>query len=263
MKQIDYIETGQGETLTLLHGLFGGPENWHAAIEVLQHDFHILAPRFPLDGSLKLTAVRELTEFVKNFLDAKGVEKTALAGNSLGGHVALDLALQYPQRITKLILAGSAGLYERHLTDGSLPKPDHDFIRAQAQKIFYAKDHVTDQMIEQIHQQLQDRHYVRFLIRVAKATRDYRMDDLLAQVQVPTLLVWGAQDEVTPPHVAHQFQRSLPQAKLVFFDRCGHAPPIEHPHEFGRTVREFLRSPSSQSLTPSLSLEGRGWPKAG
>ncbi|MCI2431370.1 alpha/beta fold hydrolase [Candidatus Acetothermia bacterium] len=247
MRDIDYIETGQGETLTLLHGLFGGPENWHAAIEVLQHDFHILAPRFPLDGSTPLTSVRELTEFVKGFLDSKGVAKTALVGNSLGGHVALDLALQYPQRVTKLILAGSAGLYERHLADGNFPKPDRDFIRTQAHKIFYQKDHITDEMIEEIYKQLQDRRYVRFLLRIAKATRDYRMDDLLAQVQVPTLLVWGAQDEVTPPHVAHQFQRSLPRAQLVFFERCGHAPPIEHPHEFGRVVREFLTASPAPS----------------
>lgn len=244
MGDFDYIETGRGETLTLLHGLFGGPENWLAAIAVLQHDFHILAPRFPLDGSTPLTSVRELTEFVREFLDAKGVAQTALAGNSLGGHVALDFALQYPARVTKLILAGSAGLYERHLTDGNLPKPDRDFIRSQAQKIFYQKDHVTDEMIEEIYQQLQDRRYVRFLLRIAKATRDYRMDDLLAHVRVPTLLIWGAQDEVTPPHVAHQFQQSLPQAHLVFFDRCGHAPPIEHPEEFGKVVREFLHTPS-------------------
>lgn len=236
----EYLEAGQGPTILLLHGLFGGPENWAPCIPTLSQGFHVLAPRFPLDGSVPITSLQPLTEFVKEFLDYKGVEQAALCGNSLGGQVALDFCLKYPHRVTKLILAGSAGLYERHLSDGSLPKPNKDFIREQAQKIFFDKCHINEDLVEQIYQQLQDRQYVRFLIRVAKVTRDYRMDDELAKVKVPTLLIWGAQDEVTPPTVAYQFHEHLPNATLVFFDQCGHAPPIEHPEKFGQTVREFL-----------------------
>lgn len=238
----EYVEAGQGESITLLHGLFGGPANWINVIWNLERDFHVLAPKFPLDGSIAMTSLQPLTEFVWKFLDYKKIERTALCGNSLGGQVAIDFCLKYPQRVTKLILAGSSGLYERHLSDGSLPRPSKEFIREQAEKVFYDKRHITEQLVEQIYQQLQDRHYVRFLIRVAKATRDYRMDDELSKVTVPTLLVWGAQDEVTPPHVAHQFHQHLPDARLVFFDCCGHSPPIEHPERFGQTVREFLRA---------------------
>jgi 2-hydroxy-6-oxonona-2,4-dienedioate hydrolase len=253
----EYLEAGQGPTITLLHGLFGGPSNWAEVIPVLARDFHVLAPKFPLDGSIPITSLQPLTDFVKRFLDFKEVEQTALCGNSLGGQVALDFCLKYPARVTKLILAGSAGLYERHLADGSLPRPDKEFVREQAQKVFYDKHYISEDLIEQISQQLRDRHYVRFLIRVAKVTRDYRMDDELAKVRVPTLLVWGAQDEVTPPSVAHQFHKHLPNAQLVFFDRCGHAPPIEHPEKFSQTVREFLAQPLD--LTPSpLPEAGRG-----
>ncbi len=243
---LEYLEAGHGPTVTLLHGLFGGPSNWAEVIPRLARDFHVLAPKFPLDGSVPITSLQPLTDFVREFLDRKGVDKTALCGNSLGGQVALDFCLKYPHRVTKLILAGSAGLYERHLSDGSLPKPNREFIRAQAEKVFFHKHHVNDELVEQIYQHLQDRRYVRFLIRVAKVTRDYRMDDELAKVRVPTLLIWGAQDEVTPPSVAHQFHQHLPLAQLVFFDQCGHAPPIEHPERFSQTVREFL----TQSLTP-------------
>jgi 2-hydroxy-6-oxonona-2,4-dienedioate hydrolase len=173
------------------------------------------------------------------------------------GQIALDFCLKYPDRVTKLILAGSAGLYERHLSDGSLPKPNKEFIREQAERVFFDKRHISEELIEQIYQQLQDRRYVRFLIRVAKVTRDYRMDDELAKVRVPTLLVWGAQDEVTPPSVAYQFHEHLPNAQLVFFDECGHAPPIEHPQRFSQVVREFLAQPLD--LTPApLPGAGRG-----
>jgi pimeloyl-ACP methyl ester carboxylesterase len=236
----EYLEAGQGPSITLLHGLFGGPSNWSEVITILAQDFHVLAPKFPLDGSVSINSLQPLTDFVKAFLDYKEIEQTALCGNSLGGQVALDFCLKHPNRVTKLILAGSAGLYERHLSDGTLPRPNKEFVREQAQKVFFDKHHISDQLVEQIYQQLQDRHYVRFLVRVAKVTRDYRMDDELAKVRVPTLLVWGAQDEVTPPSVAHQFHQHLPDAQLVFFDRCGHSPPIEHPERFSRTVRKFL-----------------------
>lgn len=238
----EYLEAGQGPAVLLLHGLFGGPENWAPCIPLLASDFHVLALKFPLDGSVALTSLQTLTEFVKEFLDAKGIEQAALCGNSLGGHVALDFCLKYPHRVTKLILSGSAGLYERHLSDGSLPKPNKDFIREQAQKIFFDKRHISEDLIDRVYHQLQDRQYVRFLIRVAKLTRDYRMDNELAKVQVPTLLIWGAQDEVTPPSVAYQFQKHIPRATLIFLDRCGHAPPIEHPERFSQAVREFLLS---------------------
>lgn len=242
-RAFEYLEVGQGPTITLLHGLFGGPLNWSEVIPRLARDCRVLAPKFPLDGSIPITSLQPLTEFVREFLDFKNINQTALCGNSLGGQVALDFCLKYPHRVTKLILAGSAGLYERHLSDGSLPKPNKDFIREQAGKVFFDKRHINEELIEQIYQQLQDRHYVRFLIRVAKVTRDYRMDTELAKVTVPTLLIWGAQDEVTPPSVAHQFHRHLPDAQLVFFDRCGHAPPIEHPEKFSQTVRQFLAQP--------------------
>ncbi len=242
-RAFEYLEAGQGPTLTLLHGLFGGPSNWASCIPILAQDFRVLAPKFPLDGSLPITSLQPLTDFVREFLDFKKIEQTALCGNSLGGQVALDFCLKYPHRVTKLILAGSAGLYERHLSDGSLPKPNKDFIREQAEKVFFDKRHINEELIDQIYQHLQDRHYVRFLIRVAKVTRDYRMDDELAKVKVPTLLIWGAQDEVTPPSVAYQFHEHLPNAQLIFFEQCGHAPPLEHPEKFSRTVRSFLTEP--------------------
>jgi 2-hydroxy-6-oxonona-2,4-dienedioate hydrolase len=81
----EYLEAGQGPTVTLLHGLFGGPSNWAEVIPILAQEFHVLAPRFPLDGSIPIKSLQPLTEFVREFLNFKGVEHTALCGNSLGG----------------------------------------------------------------------------------------------------------------------------------------------------------------------------------
>jgi pimeloyl-ACP methyl ester carboxylesterase len=161
----------------------------------------------------------------------------------LGGQIALDFCLKYPDRVTKLILAGSAGLYERHLSDGSLPKPNKEFIREQAERVFFDKRHISEELIEQIYQQLQDRRYVRFLIRVAKVTRDYRMDDELAKVRVPTLLVWGAQDEVTPQVWRISFMSICPTPSWYSLMSVATRRPSSIPKDSARSCGSSWPSP--------------------
>jgi pimeloyl-ACP methyl ester carboxylesterase len=238
-----YIEKGQGRKILLLHGLFGNPENWAETIHTLSSDYHVIALRLPVhrDNCNGLHSIPHLTEYVKEFLDYKKIEKAALCGNSLGGQIALDLCIRHPTRSERLVLTGSAGLYERSLTSGSLPKVCKEFILDQGKKIFYNPERfMTAEMVEEIFQSLGDRRYVRFLLRIAKSTRDYYMKEALPHVHVPTLLVWGAQDEVTPPHVAHEFESLIEGAKLIFFDQCGHSPPIEQPERFAQVMREFM-----------------------
>lgn len=239
----EYIEKGQGKKVLLLHGLFGSPQNWTETIDALSSDYHVVAIRLPVhrDSCNGLYTIPQLTEYVREFMDSKNIESAALCGNSLGGQIALDFCLRYPVRTERLVLTGSAGLYERSLTSGSLPKVCKEFIRDQGKKIFYNHERfMTDAMVEEIFQSLGDRKYVRFLLRIAKSTRDYYMKEALGHVRVPTLLVWGAQDEVTPPHVAHEFESLIEDSKLVFFEQCGHAPPIEQPERFAQTLREFM-----------------------
>ncbi len=239
----EYVEEGQGRKVLLLHGLFGSPDNWVRTIETLAPNYHVLALRLPVhrDNCNGLNSIPQLTEYVKEFIDHKNIDKAALCGNSLGGQIALDFCVRYPERAEKLVLTGSAGLYERSLTSGSLPKVCKEFILDQGKKIFYDPAcFMTETMVDEILKSLGDRQYLRFLLRIAKSTRDYYMKETLHHVRVPTLLIWGAQDEVTPPHVAHEFESHIEGAKLVFFDQCGHSPPIEQPERFAQTMKEFI-----------------------
>jgi pimeloyl-ACP methyl ester carboxylesterase len=99
---------------------------------------------------------------------------------------------------------------------------------------------VSDELVDDILAMLSDRHYRRFLLRVAKATRDRYMIDELANVDIPTLIVWGREDSITPPFVAEQFCEKIRNSELVFIDQCGHSPPIEQPDEFARLLHAFL-----------------------
>jgi pimeloyl-ACP methyl ester carboxylesterase len=146
--------------------------------------------------------------------------------------------------VERLVLCGSAGLFERNLS-GKIPRVSHSFIREQASKIFHDPRHVSDDLVDDIYAMLSERDYRRFLLRVAKATRDRYMLDELSQVNVPTLIIWGRDDAITPPFVAEQFRSHIRDAGLVFLDHCGHAPPIEQPEAFARLMHAFLKDATS------------------
>ena len=249
-----YLECGDGDTtVVLLHGLFGSPENWQPILDELSDEFRVLAPQFPIDHRpdrrpQDFRSIHQLTVYVHDFLDFMGVEHAAIGGNSLGGQVAIDFCLEYPDRAEKLVITGSAGLFERSLSGGQIPKVTREFIREKACEIFYDPRHVTEELVDEVQRMLMDRAYVRFLLRIAKATRNYNVKEELAKLKLPVLIVWGLDDQITPPSVAREFHENLEHSRLEFIDRCGHSPPIEQPDRFGAILKTFLRNPVPSPL---------------
>ncbi len=244
----DFVEFGRGDRpVVLLHGLFGSPENWRDIADEMNGDYRLLAPRFPIERRLSapppaIRHIAELTEFVKLFFDKLGLKSAFLCGNSLGGQVAIDFCLRYPERADGLAITGSAGLYERSLAGGKYPTPTPEFVRERVAEVFYDDRFVTDELVEEIVQMLADRKYRKFLIQLAKASRNCNLESELSDLKLPTLLVWGRDDEITPPFVGEQFCGAIANAQLKFIERCGHSPPIEQPEQFGRLLSSFLGS---------------------
>ena len=212
----------------------------------LADHYRFLALHFPIDRGENrrhsaFKSLGQLTEHVAQFFDEMGLDRAVLCGNSMGGQVALDFCVRYPERVEGLVLSGSAGLFERSLSGGKPPRLCRSFVREQACKIFYDPRHVSSELVDDIYAMLSDRDYRRFLLRVAKATRDRYMLEELVHVKVPTLIIWGRDDSITPPFVAEQLCDNIPNAELVFIDHCGHAPPIEQPEAFARLLYAFLR----------------------
>ncbi|MCU0959683.1 MAG: alpha/beta fold hydrolase [Pirellulaceae bacterium] len=240
----DFVGTGQ-VAVVLLHGLFGSPRNWHSIMETLAPHFRFFAPQLPVDPHedrqpAAFQSLSQLTDYVEQFVDSLALTRVVLCGNSLGGQTALDFCLRHPDRVSALVLTGSAGLYERNVTGGRRVRYCRETIREQASQIFHDPVHVTEELVEDMYRVLGSRQYRRFLLRVSKATRDRRMDEELAAVDTPTLIIWGRDDRITPPFVAEQFRSKLPRAELRFIEHCGHAPPIEQPAEFARLLWGFL-----------------------
>jgi pimeloyl-ACP methyl ester carboxylesterase len=237
-----WLERGEGEPIVLLHGLMGRMDHWDGTLQALAARGRPIAVDVPiLDEALAEPSVGGLTEHVRAFLDALEIEAAVVGGNSLGGHLALELALRHPQRVSGLILTGSSGLFERSFSRGVPHVPTTEFVRQKMEEIFYDATLVTPAWVESVRRTLTTRPLARRIVKVARSAKRSNLEHRLGQITVPTLVLWGKDDRITPPEVAERFAALVPDAELVFIANCGHAPMLEQPGVFNAVVEDWLQ----------------------
>jgi len=237
-----YLEEGQGEPLVLLHGLFGAMSNFSDLIEYFRHHNKVVVPLLPLfDLDILHTSVSGLERFVNRFIDARGYEDVHLLGNSLGGHVALIHTLKHPEKIKSLILTGSSGLFENGMGDSYPKRGDYDYIKRKTELTFYDPNMATKELVDEVFEITNNRLKVIKIIALAKSAIRNNLGEELNQIKQPTLLIWGNNDTITPPFVAREFNRLIPNSELYFIDKCGHAPMMEVTDEFNVILHKFLK----------------------
>jgi len=237
-----YIEEGQGEPLVLLHGLFGAMSNFSDLIEYFRHHNKVVVPLLPLfDLDILHTSVSGLERFVNRFIDARGYDDVHLLGNSLGGHVALIHTLKHPEKIKSLILTGSSGLFENGMGDSYPKRGDYDYIKRKTELTFYDPKMATKELVDEVFELTNNRLKVIKIIALAKSAIRNNLGEELNQIKQPTLLIWGNNDTITPPFVAREFNRLIPNSELYFIDKCGHAPMMEVSDEFNVILHKFLK----------------------
>ncbi len=240
-----YIDEGPASALppvVLLHGMLGDLSNWSATVGALAADgYRVLVPLLPVyDLPLRQTSVRGLVGHVHAFAEALELPPLVLAGNSLGGQVALFYALEHGEAVSALVLSGASGIYEQRMGTSTMRRKDRDFIRERAAVTFYDPAHATDELVDEMYELVNDRPRAVRLIKMARSSKSETVTDRLGALRMPTLLIWGRDGEITPPDVAREFSERLPNARLHFIDRCGHAPMMERPAQFNRLMRSFL-----------------------
>lgn len=241
--KFDYVEVGEGEPLMLLHGLFGALSNFSDLIEHFKNTHKVIVPILPLyDLDLLHTTVKGLAKHVQQFIDHKGYDQIHLLGNSLGGHVGLVYILNHPAKIKTLILTGSSGLFENAMGDSYPKRGDYEYIRAKTAETFYDPAVATKELVDEVFEITNSRIKVIKIIALAKSAIRHNLGDELGQIQVPTLLIWGKNDKVTPPFVAEDFHKLIPNSELAFIDQCGHAPMMEVPKTFNAILEKFLQA---------------------
>ncbi len=237
-----FIEEGDGEPLVLLHGLFGALSNFAPLIEYFRHHYKVVVPMLPLlEMDLLHTSVGGLAKFVNRFLEARDLEGVHLLGNSLGGHVGLVHVLKHPERIKTVILTGSSGLFENGMGDSYPKRGDREYIRKKTELTFYDPAMATEELVDEVLGITNNRLKVIKIIALAKSAIRNNLGEELSQIKQPTLLVWGNNDTITPPFVATEFNKLIPNSELHFIDKCGHAPMMEVPDEFNAILHKFLK----------------------
>src|ERR1700710_999814 len=243
IKQVDkfrFVEEGEGEPLVLLHGLFGALSNFEHLIEYFRRYNKVVVPILPLfDLDILHTTVGGLEKFVYRFIELKDYKNIHLLGNSLGGHVGLLHVLKRPERIKSLILTGSSGLFENGMGDTYPKRGDYEYIKKKTQLTFYNPETASKELVDEVYDIVNSRIKVIKIIALAKSAIRNNLGEELNQIKQPTLLVWGNNDTITPPFVAREFNKLIPNSELYFIDKCGHAPMMEVPEEFNKVLSAF------------------------
>ncbi len=242
IENIHYIEKGKGNPIILLHGLFGALSNWKSVVNEFSKTNRVIIPKIPLTTiDVKEANLESLTEVVKKFINKMKLNNFILIGNSLGGHIGLIYTIFNAKKVKKLILTGSSGLYENSF-GGTFPKRgDYDYINDRVNHTFYNPNILSKRYIDDVFNTLNDNAKCLNIITIARSAQRNNLAKKLYKISCPTLLVWGLNDTITPPSVAHQFNKLIPKSKLEFIDKCCHAPMMESPKTFNELIKPFIK----------------------
>ena len=239
--EFKYVEKGEGTPLIILHGIMGGLSNFDEVINYFSKDFRVLMPELPIyTFPLLKTSVKGFAKYLHDFFDYKKIDRAILLGNSLGGHVALYFTNKNPDKVLALILTGSSGLYEKSMGDSYPKRKNYDYIKRKAQEVFHNPKVATKELVDEVFEVVNNRMKVIRTLALAKSAIRHNMANDLPKINIPTCLIWGRDDKVTPPEVAEDFKKLLPDADLYWIDKCGHAPMMEHPKKFIEIMDKWL-----------------------
>lgn len=258
--RLRYVRSGTGSPLVLLHGLGSSIYSWSEVLPELARDHDVLAldlPGFGVSDQPAELGVERLPGAVLGLLDRLGIARASLAGNSLGGAVAVLVAARAPERVEKLVLIDSAGF---NLAEpdrpallrlvGSLPAfvlealpLRRTLTRLGLRQVFFDPRRVSEERVEEYAAPLLRPGAVRALLALLRAPGldSAAFTAELAKVRAPTLILWGREDRWIPVAQADRFAEALPGSRTIVLAGCGHVPQEERPAETAALIRSFLR----------------------
>jgi pimeloyl-ACP methyl ester carboxylesterase len=261
--RVRYWVQGEGPVVLLVHGLACSVEFWQCNVGPLAREHRVYAldlPGFGLsDKEVGDFSLEYAASFLKSFMDAVGAGRATLAGNSMGGTLCAQFAVQFPERTDGLILVGSAG-FGRELNPflrmWSVPLVGDLVFRvyqrafpALKRWVFCDASSIRAEWLEGAAAMLRMPGVRENTLRVARMGIDLRgqREEMfrslhvgLGSLTVPTLIVWGDRDAAVPVAHAYVAEKLIPHSEVRIMERCGHTPQAERPEEFNELVLGFL-----------------------
>jgi 2-hydroxymuconate-semialdehyde hydrolase len=255
--QTNYHEHGQGEPVLLIHG--SGPgvtgwANWRLTIPALAENFRVIAPDIVGFGYTDRPAnvqynMDTWVNHIFGFMDALGIEKAHIVGNSFGGGLALAMAIRAPQRVGRLVLMGSAGL-PFPLTEG-LDRvwgytPSIDNMRGLLDLFAFDRNRVTDDLARMRYEASVRPGIQEAFAQMFPAPRQNGVNNLASDAAAikalphTTLIVHGREDKVIPLASSYELFSMIQKAQIHVFGQCGHWTQIEHAARFNKLISDFF-----------------------
>lgn len=245
--RIHYYAGGSGSPVVLVHGLGGRAEDWAGLMPQLVRDHHrVYALDLPgygrSDWPDAAYSIPELTGAVEAFLDNRGLAHTDLAGWSMGGWIAMRLALDEPQRIRRLVIMDSAGTTFAMDWDPTLFEPSTEAKLAALDNLLMAgpAPRVPRFIQRDVFRIVKKHGWVVERNMDSMLTRADLLDGKVGGLKMPMLIVWGKQDHLIPVVVGEQIHQEVPQSELEVFDGCGHLAPGQCAAQIGPVLKGFL-----------------------
>lgn len=259
-----YWTAGQkGFPIILIHGLGQSVENWMYNIEELAKHFKVYAldlVGFGKSDKPKVTfSYSDFAQFLNEFMITMNIEKANLIGHSLGGAIVLKFALDYHDKVNKLVIVGSEGLGKEAslmfrimslpLIGELIAQPSRKGTEKLYKECVFNKNSITDEMIDLGYEIASIKGWKESFLNTLRATINffgYKRKIInsiilnLNKIESSTLIIWGQQDKFHPIIDTKIAKKSIPDATIHVFDKCGHVPMIEYPKEFNSIVKQFF-----------------------
>lgn len=254
--RIAYEAIGAGDTVVFLHGIGGNRTNWWEQQAALAGEYRAVAwdargygDSDDYDGEL---AFPMFADDLLRLLDHLAAERAHLVGLSMGGRIVMDFYERHPARVASLVLCDTFPGYDASITAEQREK----FIRSRKQPLVEGKEprdiapvvaptllgkHATAASLQRLIDSMTILHKESYIKAIEAMTR-YEPVAQLAAIRVPTLVIVGDEDTLTPPAIARDMAAAIPGARLVVIERAGHLSNIEQPAAFNAVLLDFLRS---------------------
>lgn len=228
-------------TLLLLHGAGGSHMSWRRQIEGISNRFRIIAVDLPGHGRSEgagEATVSGYARYTAELMESLGLRNVILGGHSMGGAVALEIALRAPARVRGLLLVGTGARLRVLPAIFTMIRQDFDIAMQGMANFMFGPDAAADLIDEE--RQLLAKNSTDIMLKDFTACDSFDVMSEVGSLKVPALIVCGGQDRLTPPKYSEFLHEKIRGSEIALFDRTGHMPMLERSNQFNERVSSFL-----------------------